>query len=351
MFDVGRSSFNPLPSFMNTDLDISVIICTHNRAESLTETLNCLAKTDRNGLKVEIVVVDNNSKDKTVDVIRSFADRLPIRYFFESRQGKSFALNRALCEGGLGKIIVILDDDMSPQPDWFQGVAAISARWPNHNVFTGRCYIIWPFHEIPKWALNKKLHSWIFSVNDWTMEKDSLLKNGQWPLGGHFWFRSRVLDNGRKFAHVWATEPKFTLQLAEEGHDCVMGPDAVTGHRIQPELLIEKNIRERAVLVGKEYANARLRPYMKVKQAILLKRHPILTRVFCAVSLLRWSIVYCFSQFVLSHDIRFERSVIAIERIANYFEMLRIAKTVEEEWKADETAEGNTNKKQYAKMV
>ena len=53
-------------------LDISVLICTFNRAESLRETLESLAEADRGNLSVEVVVIDNNSSDRTREVAEAF---------------------------------------------------------------------------------------------------------------------------------------------------------------------------------------------------------------------------------------------------------------------------------------
>src|SRR5579884_2438006 len=113
---------------------ISVIICTRNRAASLALTLDMLADADRHQISAEIVVVDNGSEDNTRFVVESYSPSIPIRYLVEPRQGvfgKSHSLNRALEAGGLGDIIAVLDDDMSPHKDWFQGVAAACRRWPD----------------------------------------------------------------------------------------------------------------------------------------------------------------------------------------------------------------------------
>ena len=130
--------------------DISVIICTRNRAASLHKTLTCLADADRTGLDFEIVVVNNGGTDDTAEVVRSFEDIFKIRLLFEPKQGvfgKSHALNRALDEGQLGNTVVVLDDDMSPHRDWFQGVKTLCDRWPDKDLFTGRSYVIWPRSE------------------------------------------------------------------------------------------------------------------------------------------------------------------------------------------------------------
>ena len=109
-------------------MDISVVISTRNRANSLRQTLQLLAEADRSGIDTEVVVVDNGSSDNTKEIVESMVELLKIRYLFEAEPGKSHALNRALGEGGFGDIIAFLDDDMSPHKEWFKGVRAVTSR-------------------------------------------------------------------------------------------------------------------------------------------------------------------------------------------------------------------------------
>jgi glycosyltransferase involved in cell wall biosynthesis len=310
------------------EFDISVVICTRNRAETLRETLGCLAATDRTGLNVEIVVVDNGGMDSTPEVARAFEDLLYVRVLFEPRQGnfgKSHALNRALDEDHLGKIVAILDDDMSPHPDWFQGVAALCRRWPNKDLFTGRSYVVWPNTPPPALAQSGTLQTWMFSIGD-LGDRDMPLDNGRWFPGGHFWFRSRCLRGGIRFDDIWLTEPKFMLDLVELGYGAISGPDAVAGHRIQEHLLTQSVIRARAIKVGCSNADVRLRPYRKsVKHARFLHRHPLLGRLFCCVKIVQSAVSWLRAKLHLHEDRRFVAAMIALEKLIYHRQLLRIA--------------------------
>ena len=316
---------------MEDTLDILLIVCTYNRAESLRELLGCLAKTDRENLAIEVVVVDNNSTDNTADVVRSFEDRLQLRYLFEPVQGKSHALNRALDECEPGKIVAFLDDDMSPDPGWFKGVAALCARWPDCDVFSGKSYVIWPVNELPGWALRGCL-TWVFSVLN-LGDKDRAILNDRvpFPSGNSFWIRARVLKNGHRFEHLWLTEPMFLMQLAEEGYKGVYGPDAVTGHRIQPPFLSEEVVRARAIQLGRGLPHVRLLFPNAGKQAALFKRHPILWWILCAANLMRWSFCYIRGHFNRSYDERFSRTTLALLGISNNIEILCNARKIAKE--------------------
>src|SRR5689334_5322402 len=89
----------------------SVIIATYNRCESLRESLKTLLNQNcKPELTYEIIVVDNNSKDRTKEVVESFQqssqepNARTVRYVFEPKQGKCHALNRGI-KNALGNIL------------------------------------------------------------------------------------------------------------------------------------------------------------------------------------------------------------------------------------------------------
>ena len=100
-------------------MDASIIVCTYNRAESLRETLSALkALVAPDDLAWEVLVVDNNSKDHTRQVVDESMNAWPqLRYVFESNQGLSHARNRGIAET-TGKVILFTDDDVLPEADW-----------------------------------------------------------------------------------------------------------------------------------------------------------------------------------------------------------------------------------------
>ncbi len=312
--------------------DITVVIATRNRAESLRETLAHLARADRTSLHCEVVIVDNGGSDHTPVVARQFAADFPVHSLVEPRPGKGPALNRALDEAPLGAIVAVLDDDMSPHPDWWQGVRALSGRWPQHDWFTGRSYIVWPVADVPAWCRRPYFSSWAFSVMDWG-PRDREVAAGRWFSGNHFWFRRRALQCGARFdealnlrTHIDVSQAQFMLQLADLGFRGVLGPDAVCGHRIQPELLDSREVLRRAARTGRGFAWTRLRPYKAtIKQARLLREHKLLGRLYAIASVAGWTVVGAVARLHPRADLRLEWRARAIERVATYREILRLA--------------------------
>ncbi|MBN1870655.1 MAG: glycosyltransferase family 2 protein [Candidatus Omnitrophica bacterium] len=104
--------------------DISIIIATCNRSSSLRNVLTDLAGLkDCESITYEIIVVDNNSKDQTREVVEEFQKKMPgkIVYMFEPRQGRSIALNLGI-EQAKGKILAFTDDDVKVDPHWIKNV-------------------------------------------------------------------------------------------------------------------------------------------------------------------------------------------------------------------------------------
>jgi glycosyltransferase involved in cell wall biosynthesis len=134
---------------------ITVAICTLNRAESLRRTLDSLtAMRAPDDVDWEVVVVNNNCSDHTDEVVKAFAERLPIRGELEPKRGKSHALNRAVA-AAKGDYIVWTDDDVVVDPGWLAAYREAFRRWPDAAVFGGR--IVERFDEpVPNWVVQSK---------------------------------------------------------------------------------------------------------------------------------------------------------------------------------------------------
>ena len=102
-------------------MDASIIVCTHNRAESLRDTLRALRAQQTNPDRSwELIVVDNNSHDDTRKVVEMAQQEWPLlRYEFEKAQGLSHARNRGIV-AARGEVLLFTDDDVLPEEDWLE---------------------------------------------------------------------------------------------------------------------------------------------------------------------------------------------------------------------------------------
>ena len=88
-------------------MKISIIIPTFNSSETIQDTINSVIF--QNFKNYEIIIVDNNSKDKTIEIIKK--NRLiDIKFIIEKDNGVYDAINKGI-KLSTGKIISLLHSD------------------------------------------------------------------------------------------------------------------------------------------------------------------------------------------------------------------------------------------------
>jgi glycosyltransferase involved in cell wall biosynthesis len=113
------------------DCEVSVTICTYNRSDMLAEALeSVLCGQSQQGVRYEVLVVDNNSTDATRAVVEEFIRQghSNLRYLFEGRQGLSFARNAGIA-AARAPIVAFTDDDVRVSSDW---IATIKQSLDEH---------------------------------------------------------------------------------------------------------------------------------------------------------------------------------------------------------------------------
>ena len=105
-------------------MKITVILCTYNRYEALGRALESVAKSVvPEPIRWEVLIVDNNSDDRTKAVAQGFIEKHPgrFRYLFEPKAGKSYALNSGVQESD-GDVLAFMDDDVPVEPTWLERI-------------------------------------------------------------------------------------------------------------------------------------------------------------------------------------------------------------------------------------
>ena len=120
---------------MNRPL-VSVVVCTRDRPQSLTNTLRDLAALKYSPF--EVVVIDNApGSDATRNImLNEFADDPRFRYVHEPRPGLSCARNRGILEAS-GDIVAFTDDDVRVDPWWLDGIIRGFQAAPDVACVTG----------------------------------------------------------------------------------------------------------------------------------------------------------------------------------------------------------------------
>ena len=101
---------------------LSVVICTYNRADLLPMALESMVRQSLDYASFEVIIVDNNSTDHSVDIARSFCSRYShFRLICEPTQGLSHARNRGWHEA-CGTYVAFLDDDARADESWCERI-------------------------------------------------------------------------------------------------------------------------------------------------------------------------------------------------------------------------------------
>ncbi|RMF90426.1 MAG: glycosyltransferase family 2 protein [Nitrospinota bacterium] len=122
-----RSQYKRIPALSKPPPapKISVVVCTYNRVDLLTEALHSLCDQALPACCYEIVVVDNNSRDNTREVVEGLGRHHPhLRYVLEREQGLSAARNRGWQEAH-GEYVAYIDDDCKVPKQWLTVASAV----------------------------------------------------------------------------------------------------------------------------------------------------------------------------------------------------------------------------------
>ena len=106
------------------DIAVSIIIPAFNEEKYIENSLFSLLKSEqKTSLNYEVILIDNNSTDKTVEVAQKFAHGMDLRIIKETKQGRGAARARGFMEAK-GEIILSADADTIFYKGWVEELTA-----------------------------------------------------------------------------------------------------------------------------------------------------------------------------------------------------------------------------------
>jgi glucosyl-dolichyl phosphate glucuronosyltransferase len=250
--------------------DVSVVVCTYNRATSLRLTLASLrAQLTPADVVWELVVVDNNSGDATRSVIEAFASssRISMQSVFVAEQGLSRARNAGLAHSR-GDIVAFTDDDVDPVPDWVATIAA-GMKATGADILGGRILPAW--HESPPaWLEDRSFHG-LLTIMDYTTPTEVVnAHRAPCVWGANMAFRRSVFDRAGLFdtrrglrgtRHYGGEETELVERALAAGCRAVYDPKLVVWHRIERDRMRLGYLSR--VSFHRAEGEARVRPVVK----------------------------------------------------------------------------------------
>ncbi|HXR75551.1 MAG TPA: glycosyltransferase family A protein [Bryobacteraceae bacterium] len=222
--------------------EVSVVISTYNRADSLLAAVSSVLVQDP-APAYELIVVDNNCADETAERIQQLARRDErLRYVFEPRQGVSHGRNAGVA-AARGSIIAFTDDDVSVESNWIAEIRKAFEAKPDHGCIGGRVLPRWPSPP-PSWL--KERHWAPLALLDYGQEQTIDAANRRCLITANMAVRREVFDRIGYFraalqktaASVCSMEDRdLQERYWRAGGRCWFNPRMIVYAAVQPERL------------------------------------------------------------------------------------------------------------------
>jgi len=224
---------------MTSRPDVSVVISTANRSDSLDLTLKSLENQQLpDHVDFEVIVVDNNSNDETRAVVERAAKRgfTRLRYEFEARQGVSYGRNLGI-RAARSPILAFTDDDNDVSPDWIATIIETFAKRPDAEIIGGPILPRWPTAP-PQW-LDRRHWSPVAVVDYGAEAFCSNAANPVCLLTANLAVRRAGFDRVGGFSPDFprGQDHEFLIRFWRGGGQALYLPGLVAYARVQPERL------------------------------------------------------------------------------------------------------------------
>jgi cellulose synthase/poly-beta-1,6-N-acetylglucosamine synthase-like glycosyltransferase len=274
---------------------VTILIPAHNEAIVIARTVEAMLKLDYPPDKLDILVINDGSKDATGTIVQEYADkdsRLRLYTVPEGQggKGKSRALNLGLKQTD-AEFIAIYDADNTPDP------AALKYLMAQLLLDASLGAVLGKFRTV-----NKSRNLLTRFINIETLSFQSMLQAGRWKLfkvatlpGTNFVVRRNLLDKLNGWDEDAITEDsELSIRIYMEGYRIKFIPYSVT---------FEQEPEEWGVWIKQRTRWVRGNNYVGTK---FLKEIPAFKNKFLAFELLYLlSLYYVFLVAIVSSDVLF----------------------------------------------
>jgi glycosyltransferase involved in cell wall biosynthesis len=235
---------------------ITVVFATKNGQSTIGRALRSFSEINTRH-NWNLVIIDNDSNDGTVDIINEYRNDLPITLLTEKKPGKNNALNSSI-PFLIGDLVVFTDDDVAVPSNWIDNITDVCNEHPEFDIFAGDI--------IPEWEV--KPENWIL---DFAPLGHLYAVKGDYSDGpcdaGKVWgpnmvvrknifesesnkFNVNVGPNGSP-TYAMGSETEFTKRMEQKGYKCWNSKRFSVAHWVAAHSLNRNWIMERAYRLGK----------------------------------------------------------------------------------------------------
>ena len=240
-------------------LDISVVIGTYNRCDLLPRALASVLSQDTGTLQYEVVVVDNNSSDRTREVVATLIEggETRLRYVFEGKQGLAHARNAGIA-ASVAPIIAFTDDDVRVATNWLAEIKRAFDEHPEVDSVAGTILPRWP-SEPPAWLTREH---WVGPLALQEYGPLPFHVNSERPVslaGANLAFRRSVFERIGGFAPAFSkggdhSDTEMLIRLFRSDRQSLYVPSILVTADVQPERLRKRYHRRWSFRAGRAQA-------------------------------------------------------------------------------------------------
>lgn len=208
---------------MSQKNSISVVVPVYNEEAFMAACLDAVVAQSRPA--DEIIVVDNNSTDKTVEIARSYKDVTVIN---EAQQGVMFARATGL-NNVSGSLIATIDADTRVRKDWLKHIE----KSQQHHQWDGWSGYIDSYDIPDKTSIQKKLrwlslwfYNWYAFRSIHVFSKYNLMVGVNMAITTKAW--KKIAETARIQSNVWE-DFEIAMALQDAGMSVYTDSDVVAG--------------------------------------------------------------------------------------------------------------------------
>jgi cellulose synthase/poly-beta-1,6-N-acetylglucosamine synthase-like glycosyltransferase len=208
-----------------TSPSVTVVVPVRNGEQTIQQLLESLQKLDYDRNKVEVIVVDGNSTDKTQEIVKKY----PVNLVVEEKKGLNLARNIGIkCSNG--EIVAFTDSDCIVPPDWITKIVE-NFKDPKVSCVGGSAKAL-DSDFISQYADNS-----IVRLMPFFTKREELKKVKPFfrhPAGCNMAFRRKVAEEVGYFdenIQYGFDEVEFADRICRAGYKMVLDPDVLVWHK------------------------------------------------------------------------------------------------------------------------
>jgi len=230
--------------------DVSIVLCTYNRANMLGSALESLARQETDGkFTFDVVVVDDRSTDGTEITLQKIAkdSRMPIRCVRGEGRGIAAARNMSV-RAASGEWLAFFDDDQVAETNWLKELLALALKTGSQCVGGARPLLL-TTQELSK--LSPICKQFLGEIAQGNEPKRCSRK--LYPCTGNMLLRRSALERVGQFNESLTRggeDIEFSARLHRAELEAWFTPKAIVRHQVPAYRLNESYLTWRALVDG-----------------------------------------------------------------------------------------------------